>query len=414
METTDQETATRTSNESHGQSRWGTAVGGLPDTDRTRQVLVVGDGVPGLALAAFLERSGHESTLVQTPASQTESQVRTVWPPGMRLLDEIDAADHVREHGEPLETVDVASMASDGGHDTVLSVNADHPTPVVATSETVREALRSRIEPATTVLSTAVAAVTPHDASVEVEFQNGVGEHFDLVAGADGAPSPLRATFDGEPQETEAFTQIEIPLCETPDIDRRPSDVWLDDAVQQYLPAPSGCLEGFLRLTAHGAGRDPSALASNLDGSMGSLPEMATDPDGSDAGANLATDVHHATGTSADWGEGRIAYCGPAACPVAPATGIQTALGLEDAWVLADELVRGSGRTAAVVERYGQRRRRRIRTLHRRASAADAHHDYPIGDAEPQRSLTRLRATTLASFCSGSLAELQQDVPHRL
>jgi 2-polyprenyl-6-methoxyphenol hydroxylase-like FAD-dependent oxidoreductase len=124
--------------------------------------------------------------------------------------------------------------------------------------------------------------------------------------------------------------------------------------------------------------------------------------------------VWQATPGNGSWADGRVAYCGSAAFPVTPATGLQTVLAIEDAWVLADELSGRQESAADVVKTYGQRRRRRVRTIHRRSAGAHSHHSYPLAPREPLATLSQGRATALGAHCAVSLVELQDAVPNRL
>jgi 2-polyprenyl-6-methoxyphenol hydroxylase-like FAD-dependent oxidoreductase len=388
----------------------------LPEVTPARQVLIVGDTIPGLALATFLERSGHDPVLLQTPGGRHPSTITTVWAPALDLLDVEDIDDALRTAGRFLDAVTVRQSNGSATEQRLLSADADQAVPLVIGTKALRDVLRDRIGPETTLLSSQITGVSDRSNAIEVEFESGVRESFDLVIGADGPESSVRSGTDGDLPQWTTVAQMEGVLRHADDSTTTVLDNWWDDAFGQLVPSPTTDGENIVRLTTAESNGFDDGRATEIARSMLSVSDLEADgeavsvhPLGSDR-----THVYQADSGTGSWGDGRVAYCGSAAFPVPPATGLQTGLAVEDAWVLADELSRRQGSAVDVVNTYGQRRRRRIRTIHRRSSAAHSHHSYPLARTEPLTTLSQGRTTTLGPHCAVSLAELQEEVPNRL
>lgn len=384
------------------------ADGGLPGLAQTRQVLVVGTGLTGLALATFLQQSGQDPVLVD--ASTPPSVVTTVWPPGLRLLDRLDVGDAVRSAGRPLDAVTVRTRSDGGTEERTLTADGNASTPLIVDAPFVRDRIADGVAAATT-LSTGIACVTERPDAVEVEFENGVREYFDLVVGADGPESTVRALADRARPDWTQLTTLEVADCER-ERGVAPLDGWQDAVVVQALPSPDGAGR-VLRLTTAASDRD------RVDASLvarWALPDAAVDASEWTERLSTAewTPAWQAGADGGEWGAGRVAYCGSAAFPTPWVTGLGAALALEDAWVLADELARCPDGVADAVARYGDRRRRRLQTVLGRTAAVNGRCAYPGARMEPLATTSRLRAAALGSLCSGSLAALQRNVPGRL
>lgn len=382
------------------------ADGGLPELSQTRQVLVCGTGVAGLAVAAALQQSGHDTVLVDATGERPESAVTTVWQPGLRLLDRLGVGDAVRDAGRRLDTV--AVRVEDDRR--TLTADGDAAPPLVVGTGTLRELLGDRVRSATT-LSTGLESVSQRGDALEVAFANGVREYFDLVVGADGHASAVRPVTDRDRPEWTRLARLEVPLGDEAGA-VRPLDAWRDRAVAQALPFPGGDTGGVLRLTVPSSARDQVDAAA-VAGAAVPDADATGEPAAAVSTAEW-TPARQADREDGSWGVGRVAYCGTAAFPVPRVTGLQAALALEDAWVLADELARGPDDVAAAVAAYARRRRRRVRNAFRRIASVRGRSSYPEAGAEPLTATSGLRAAALGALCTAPLAELQRGVPCRL
>jgi 2-polyprenyl-6-methoxyphenol hydroxylase-like FAD-dependent oxidoreductase len=366
------------------------ALGDRPD----RQVLVVGDGVGGLALALLLQRAGYDPLLVAGGHRPVESRLRCLWPPTLEVLDALGVRDRVRDHGTTIESVAVRRGDQPRERATVLS-RGTAPAPVVVRTRALRRALADRLPDRLRDRDRTVETLSRRDDALTVEFDDGVREWFDVAVGADGAHSSLRRP-DRRPA-TGTVTQYEAVVESDDGTGLR--EVRHPDALVQRVPRPAtGHLVRVtaVRADADGGSPTPDALAAAVPvDAEGVRLEQAGFP-GGDARER--------------WGVDRVAFCGPAAWPVAPAGGSRIPLAVEDAMALVAALTRAPRDASAAVDAYAARRARRIGTLRRRTRTVRGDHDYPTRAASgtPLDILARLRSVALGPFLDGRLAALQR------
>ena len=350
-----------------------------------RQVLVVGDGLAGLTCGAFLASAGLDPVIVggDTP----EPATRTLWPPTLGLLGDIGLADEVGSVAEPVRSVSVVD-AADPETTTTRSVDPDARAPVVVRSGRLCDRLRERLPGHAVERDRGVEAVREREGTVIVEFNDGVRERFDVVV-ATGGRTVERPPRGETPVPVIAEYECTIDGDGLPDHHVR--DVWHRNALVQRFPSPQGATAR-LRVTTTEPVPGPWQASSDWTGVPGvesdtlEATEWRTAPQFLDA---------EAIG-SGWWGSGNRPRCGPAALPVAAASGLRTALAVEDAWALASVLVDGPPSVGDAVDAYASRRSRRL-------SAVVGGAELPRnGRPEPAvlRAVERLRTAALGSAAS--------------
>ena len=158
-------------------------------------ILVVGGGVAGLTTAAALDRYGFTTELVERQqAWQALGAGFLVQPNGMRMLGSLGLAAGVEnagavvrqwqfcnEQGEVLSEIDLETLWGDAGP----CVGIERPN--------LQRALLPGVANVRCRLGTSVISLEQDDRRVLVGFSDGSTRDYDLVVGADGIRSTVRA-----------------------------------------------------------------------------------------------------------------------------------------------------------------------------------------------------------------------------
>lgn len=370
-----------------------------------RQVLVVGTTPVGVALTLLLCAAGYEPVLVSHGTAPSTSHRTYLSPAALEVLGSLGLGARIHDRGRPADGVTVQRIDGSESADPVDVVTAGAPDQrrapaVVVSTPALLRTLRDEVPAAATIQDRAVDSIARRTAGVTVTFDDGVQESFDVVAGVRGRDDPLRA--GGRGADT-AFRQYETVIDSVPNR-RRIRDVWAPDAVVQRLPGGTDERD-LVRITLpadSGGDRNARTAVSNLQW----VPESgAFDrrqvvqrrlPDG---------DLPHGW-----WGDGRVAWCGPAACPAAPAAGVGQSLGITDALGLVSALTREVSASTAV-EAYAAARARRLDELRRTVTRGSSRVSVARGTDTQLDSLRVLRAIALEPFFGTPPEPLGAGVP---
>jgi 2-polyprenyl-6-methoxyphenol hydroxylase-like FAD-dependent oxidoreductase len=376
-----------------------------------RQVLVVGETVVGLALAHFLRHAGYDPLLVAGTEQSSPSRVTYLWPPVLRALDAVGVGTAVLDCAAVVDSVSVRRPDSDRDRATVLRGDAASTTapPVVVRTRDLRQVLAGSLPEDGHRGERTVDALSRRDGGLRVAFANGVTEWFDAAVDATTGDASLGPGDEELPESTRLW-QYETTVDAAATDGCRLRERWYPDALVQRLPRPnrSGRL---LRVTA--AGSDlPAPLADDTDGeSPSDGGALASELAGVQPVRVRQVGLSDPEARRACWASGRVAFCGSAAYPFAPASGAAVSLGVEDALAFVRRLVGEPRPVAEVLDDYAVGRARRIATLGRTARTARSDHDYPVyaSVAPPFDALATVRAVALGPFLGSSCADLQHE-----
>ncbi|WP_276260312.1 FAD-dependent oxidoreductase [Haloglomus litoreum] len=338
------------------------------------QVLVVGAGIGGLSLAGFLERAGMEPVVVDRAETLDTARGTVELPPGaVRLLGHLGVEAVVHDAGGVLTTW--TRRHPDGT--VVTRLDADDEFGLLAVEYTrLRRALRDRLSDDTVHTGTALRALDPGRGGVTVTFANGVREQFDVVVGADGVRSRTRAALGGSEPVFCGTTSLPLTLDTDPGVEfDGASEVWAPDgAVFRVLPVEDR-LTGWLTVPATVPGQDwkatsPAELCPEIDWLLPAASRAR-------AGDHCMDDFRVPADRLAD---GRVALLGDAAHARHRLAGVGPALALEDAAVLASELVGRDDPPAARLVDYAAQRGARLSRLGRPGD--DGGSDSPLAGVE--------------------------------
>ncbi len=179
------------------------ANGGLEPRDdgvpalSARRVLVVGAGVGGVSIARGLLRDGHDVTVFERgPAVRASGGAVTVWPNGAKVLSQLGV--DLTGAGQVLSEVRVstASGLALGALD-VAAVNAKlGATTRMVPRRVLLERLLDGLPPDRIRCGARALGVTNTREGVRVDFADGTSAEGDLLIGADGRRSTVRAAVN--------------------------------------------------------------------------------------------------------------------------------------------------------------------------------------------------------------------------
>ena len=169
---------------------------------KTGNVLVSGAGVAGLSTAYWLARHGWQVTVVESaPAPRVGGQAIDVRGTALHVLDRMGILDQVRRAKTAIRGM---SMVDSGGielmRDTERTVTGGviDNDDIELMRDDLGQILTEAIGPAVAfVFGDSVGAVAQDDSGVTVTFEHTEPRRFDLVVGADGLHSRVRALAFG-------------------------------------------------------------------------------------------------------------------------------------------------------------------------------------------------------------------------
>jgi 2-polyprenyl-6-methoxyphenol hydroxylase-like FAD-dependent oxidoreductase len=163
-------------------------------------ILISGASVAGPALAYWLNRHGMRTTIVERAAEVRPGGLAVDFRgTAMRVLDEMGILDELRAHAT--QSGDASVVDADGNQIAVM------PAAIFAGELEVLKTDLTRILYDLTkhdteyVFSDSIAALTQDTNGVLVEFEHGAPRTFDLVIGADGLHSRVRALAFGPKEQ---------------------------------------------------------------------------------------------------------------------------------------------------------------------------------------------------------------------
>jgi len=334
------------------------------------KALVVGGGVGGLAAAIGLKQAGIDIDLVEISENHGVYHVGIIVQANfLAAMGKLGIADAAIAAGFPYDKV--VNLNPAGGHiftQAPIATGAPYPSNLGITRPALHKILvgRARELGVPIRLDTTVSDIDDRGDKVEVTFSDGSKTSYDLVVGADGIRSTLRAKVFGGGHEP-AFTGQGVWRYNI----QRPAE--LTD-MQIYrgkpgmtvglVPLDADTMYVFVASAEPGNPRFPvetraGELRKRLEGYGGHVPavrEQVTDP------SLVVYRPMESMVMPAPWYRGRVVLIGDAVHPSTPHLGQGAAMAIEDALVLVDELA-GKATVEEALAGFMQRRFERVRTV---------------------------------------------------
>lgn len=332
------------------------------------RIAIVGGGIAGLATAASLVERGFDPVVYEA-SEDLQSPDAGIWipPNGMEVLARLGVAERVRERGVPLER----TLVEDVTGATVFDIDLTETerkyghTIVSAHREMLRSALLDPIPDSAVETGRRCRSIEQDQSAATVEFADGTTASADVVVGADGIESDLRADLFPAVSLREsgqvcyvATTDGELPAS----LHRSDRAVWGRGKRFGFSALGNGESYWFAPITESldpvGDGDPTESLAScyaNFPAPVGDLI-AGTDPE------RVSRVEMRDAPPMDEWSRGRVVLAGDAAHPTTPNLAQGGAQALEDGFALANCLdERDSYRRAFAA--YEDRRLSRAETI---------------------------------------------------
>lgn len=334
----------------------------------TMKILIVGGGIGGLTLAAFLQDSNVEYEIVEKSAAEPAGFLLVMWDNARDILKKLGLADQFDAGGTAIHEY---SMRDGKGR--VLRtynlkdfyVNYGTAITMVARKDLCHW-LTTKIDSSKYRGGAILTGLVQKGSAVEATFSSGEVKTYDVVVGADGVHSAVRSLLfkkDAEVYENWRSWWVWVdPKCNAP------------ATVTEYLGAGELVLvfsAGDKRLAILSAPADHTVW-DTPEGRINRLREIFKDePDV----VNMLAQKQDADAMPSDlaevglreWVKGRVALIGDAAHSFGPHAGLGGGLAMEDAYVLAGELMQASKGVSVewALKNYEQKRKKRVATARR-------------------------------------------------
>jgi 2-polyprenyl-6-methoxyphenol hydroxylase-like FAD-dependent oxidoreductase len=334
-----------------------------------RKVLVVGGGVAGMSCAIELRKAGVAVDLIDfDPGWRAHGAGLTITGPTLRALRTLGVLEEVKALGAMWNGAKVFSQGGELLQElSIPPLAPDLPGTAGIMRPVLHRILSARtIELGTNVrLGCTAAKLEQRADGVEVSFSDASGGRYDLVIGADGISSDIRARVFPESARPQFTGQVIYRLvAERPaGFDRSHFFMGRDIKVGFNPVSPTHMYMFLLYADPSNprldAGEMPRLLHEKMHGFGGFVPQIRECVMSTYAGTinYTALDVNL---LQRPWYRGRVLLIGDAAHSTTPHLASGAGMAIEDGIVLTEELGRG-GSLDEVLERFMERRFERCR-----------------------------------------------------
>lgn len=362
------------------------------------EILVIGAGVGGLAVARVLLAAGHRVRIYeQAPVRRTGGKALLVWSNGNAVLNDvgislddvgarIDRIDMLTAGGRLRTTMDIAHATARYGF----------PTRAIPRRHLLERLADGLPDDLIRFGMTCQGVTQDHD-QVTATFSDGSTATGDLLVGADGRHSVVRRLLWGDGAVKPAtfgtwqgLSRIDIDITDT----TRHIMITGREGACGLMPAGEGMLQWWFDVRWSPADQRPAAPLAELRRRFGGWASPVPEVLAAASEDDLEFFGHHWNKVRRVWGEGRITLMGDAAHTMPPTLGQGANQTLEDAWVLGRELAKDGDGLALRLRAYEEARYPHISLVSRMAKRNPANLRVPplIGRLLPETAQTALLA----------------------
>ena len=288
-----------------------------------RTAIVVGAGIGGLAAAIALERAGYATTVYEADGEwRPLGAGLSLWPNAVRALRALGLGALVEQgvnQAGGVRRADGSMLAGFGPG----AVEKRFGEPIVGLHRAdLHAALLAACGPERVRLGMRLAALEGE----ELRFADGSTARADLIVGADGLRSVVRAGLlgDGEPRDAGIVAYRGVAALEA---DVPAGEWWAKDAIAGLLPLRGGRVYWYFGARGEDTPGRVEELCAAFDGAVGEV--VALTP-----AEQILVHRLYDRDPAASWSRGAVTLLGDAAHPMLPFIGQGACAALEDAVVL--------------------------------------------------------------------------------
>jgi 2-polyprenyl-6-methoxyphenol hydroxylase-like FAD-dependent oxidoreductase len=330
------------------------------------KILIIGAGIGGLSLAAFLNDSDIEYEIIEkSPNWNHQGYSLAIWNNGRHILAKLGLSDLFDKSGKRIQNYNIY----DGKGNLLRSYNlkkfySDYGLAMTLVGrKDIHDWLYSKIDITKVRMNEGVEFISQDSSSVTVTFNTGESRKYDLVIGADGIHSKTRSLI---------FKDYILSSTKW-----RVWWMWVDNkfktgaSVSEYLEPREfvSLFDSGEKTLAIVAAVDDHTIWESPDHMVEKLKKTFKDdttviPDLFDTLKNeeiVTTELNHVR--LKNWIKGRVILLGDAAHGFEPHGGIGGSMALEDGYVLAGELIQVSKEylLPLALKNYEKSRKRRVK-----------------------------------------------------
>jgi 2-polyprenyl-6-methoxyphenol hydroxylase-like FAD-dependent oxidoreductase len=330
------------------------------------RVIVVGGGIAGLSAAIALRKTGHEAVVLErAPRIDPAGAGLTLFANAMRALERLGVAEAVAARGAAAtrsailtwQGRELTRVPADLLKGAIALHRADLQAELAAASGEVR-------------LGVEVTAVEQSESGVVARSTDGSEERADLLVGADGLNSVVRGAIADVPIRYAGYTAWR-GVSSVPVEGGRLTESW--GVGERFGLVDIGRGRTYWFATKNAPEREPDepgARKAEIRRRFSGWHEpIAAVVEATDETAILRNDVYYLDPLPR-WSDGRIVLIGDAAHATTPGIGQGAAQAIEDAVVLAEQVV-GRDELATALAEYETIRRRRAEAVLKMSRRAD-------------------------------------------
>jgi 2-polyprenyl-6-methoxyphenol hydroxylase-like FAD-dependent oxidoreductase len=323
---------------------------------KPKKILIVGAGIGGLTLAIALKQKGIETKIIErAPELKMVGAGIILGANAMAVLKQLGLAKELGVTGQITKGGFITDEQAKPLSSFEFGNDRGHAVSILR-SELQRILLESVRGFVTT--SCALEGLEQHNDSVTVTFANGEKEIFDLVVGADGVNSRTRSFVNNATPKYMGYSSHRF-LVPNDTALTQPVEMWGRGLRLGLVPVGQGKLYGFTTFNAKANEKlSLEAFQQRFAVFGGEAPKALKH-------LQEPSQLIHTTISevrSETWFKKRVVLLGDAAHAMTPNLGQGAGMGIEDAYVLAEEL-ENVARLETALLNYQHRRMNRVRRI---------------------------------------------------